>query len=62
MNPKLNPDAISPIDTPEGYPCPECRERGYIPRVFQEDCPECSGADSYGQSTYCAECEWCCGC
>jgi hypothetical protein len=61
-NDKLDRSAISPVVTPADYPCQKCRDRGFIPRVYQEDCPECFGDDEYGQSVYCAECEFCCGC
>lgn len=61
-NDRLDPSAISPIPTPTDYPCEKCRKRGFIPRVYQEDCPDCHGSDEYGQSVYCAECEFCCGC
>lgn len=61
-NDKLEASAISPVATPADYPCRKCRDRGFIPRVYQQECPECFGGDEYGQSTYCAECEYCCGC
>ncbi len=61
-NPKLSLESIDPISVSSDYPCKRCRERGFIPRVWQGNCPECFGIDLYGQDTYCAECEFCCGC
>ena len=61
-NPELDESAVVRKPTPEGFLCSECRERGFIPTVYQPDCPMCFGDDPYGQPTYCAECEFCCGC
>jgi hypothetical protein len=61
-NEKLDRAAIQPTPVPADYACEKCAERGWVPRVWQEDCPECWGGDEYGQAMYCAECEFCCGC
>ena len=60
---RVDVDVVTWVKVPDTYPCAECLERGgWLPRVDQDLCPECMGADPYGQSSYCAECEYCCGC
>ena len=59
----LDVTAVSWVQVSSTYPCSDCRNRGgWMPRVWQSDCPMCYGDDPYGQNSYCAECEFCCGC
>lgn len=62
-NDELDLVAVTWVKVPDDYPCSACRERGgWMPRVWQSDCPVCLGDDPYGQNSYCGECEYCCGC
>jgi hypothetical protein len=55
--------AVRWVKVPDDYPCSRCRERGgWLPQVYREDCRMCYGEDPYGQPSFCAECEFCCGC
>ena len=62
-NAELDVDAVSWVKVSADYPCSECLARGgWMPRVWQGNCPACFGDDPYGQGSYCGECEFCCGC
>src|SRR5688500_15256826 len=61
INGELAPDSVTWVKVPTDYPCSACQERGgWLPRVWQSNCPVCWGEDPYGENSYCGECEFCC--
>lgn len=62
-NHRLDSAAVQWVKVELSYPCSDCIARGgWLPRVWQSDCPECYGEDPYGDGSYCGQCQFCCGC